>query len=169
LGPRSNGTTSYCTAKLFFPQSVPLVGTLQAFANYFVGFLARPIGAAIFGHCGDRIGRKSTLIATLIVMGVATFLVGLVPSYAVIGIWGAIALTVLRFVQGIGVGGEWEGSVLLGPAPLIATALLARYHSGYAIARYLVACAVVSFVATVYMTDRTNRGIEDRDYVEASA
>jgi MFS family permease len=92
---------------------VPLVGTLQAFAIYFVGFLARPIGAAIFGHYGDRVGRKSTLIVTLVVMGVATFLVGLVPSYAVIGIWGAITLTVLRFVQGIGVGGEWGGSVLL--------------------------------------------------------
>jgi MFS family permease len=105
--------TGLVFAKLFFPQSVPLVGTLQAFAIYFVGFLARPIGAAIFGHYGDRVGRKSTLIVTLIVMGVATFLVGLVPSYAVIGIWGAITLTVLRFIQGIGVGGEWGGSVLL--------------------------------------------------------
>jgi MFS family permease len=108
-----SSVTGLVFAKLFFPQSVPLVGTLQAFAIYFVGFLARPIGAAIFGHYGDRVGRKSTLIVTLIVMGVATFLVGLVPSYAVIGIWGAIALTVLRFVQGIGVGGEWGGSVLL--------------------------------------------------------
>jgi MFS family permease len=405
-----SSVTGLVFAKLFFPQSVPLVGTLQAFAIYFVGFLARPIGAAIFGHYGDRIGRKSTLIATLIVMGVATFLVGVVPPYALIGIWGAIALTVLRFIQGIGVGGEWGGSVLLamewartnkhrgfiaswpqfglpvglflatlvvllfsrmsgesflawgwripfllsivlvgvglyirvgifetpkfaalaagkklarqpifevirrhpkdillsalartgqqapfyvftafvfsygtsvlgmsrdflltamlaaatlscvtnplfgyvsdrfgrkrtyltgvvltavfafayfalldtrspalvflaiavslvphdmmygpqaaliaetfqgrlrysgaslgyqlasvfagGPAPLIATALLARYHSGYAIALYLVACAVVSFIATLYMKDRTNRGIEDRDYIEASA
>jgi MFS family permease len=108
-----SSVTGLVFAKLFFPQSVPLVGTLQAFAIYFVGFLARPIGAAIFGHYGDRVGRKSTLIVTLIVMGVATFLVGLVPSYAVIGIWGAIALTVLRFIQGIGVGGEWGGSVLL--------------------------------------------------------
>jgi MFS family permease len=108
-----SSVTGLVFAKLFFPKSVPLVGTLQAFAIYFVGFLARPIGAAIFGHYGDRIGRKSTLIVTLIVMGVATFLVGLVPSYAVIGIWGAITLTVLRFIQGIGVGGEWGGSVLL--------------------------------------------------------
>src|SRR6202789_613401 len=108
-----SSVTGLVFAKLFFPQSVPLVGTLQAFAIYFVGFLARPIGAAIFGHYGDRVGRKSTLIVTLIVMGVATFLVGLVPSYAVIGIWGAITLTVLRFIQGIGVGGEWGGSVLL--------------------------------------------------------
>jgi MFS family permease len=100
-------------AKLFFPNSDPLVGVLQAFAIYAVGFVARPVGAAIFGHYGDRIGRKATLIATLALMGVATFLVGFVPGYAQIGIWGAIILTVLRFVQGVGVGGEWGGSVLL--------------------------------------------------------
>src|SRR3954449_7669930 len=100
-------------AKRYFPQSDPLTGTLQAFAVYAVGFLARPVGAAIFGHYGDRIGRKSTLIATLILMGAATFLVALVPTYESIGIWGAVLLTVLRFIQGIGVGGEWGGSVLL--------------------------------------------------------
>src|SRR3984893_16297504 len=98
-------------AKLFFPNSDPLVGTLQAFLVYAVGFVARPIGAAICGHFGDRIGRKATLIATLTLMGVATFLVGFVPGYASIGIWGAIILTVLRFIQGVGVGGEWGGSV----------------------------------------------------------
>src|SRR5256885_8013955 len=100
-------------AKLYFPNSDPLVGTLQAFAIYAVGFVARPIGAAIFGHYGDRIGRKSTLIATLIVMGLATFAVAFVPTYASIGIWGAIILTLLRFIQGVGVGGEWGGSVLM--------------------------------------------------------
>ena len=100
-------------AKLYFPQSDPLVGTLQAFAVYAVGFVARPIGAAIFGHYGDRIGRKAALIATLLLMGLATFAVAFVPTYASIGIWGAILLTVLRFVQGVGVGGEWGGSVLL--------------------------------------------------------
>ena len=105
--------TGLVFAKLYFPQSDPLVGTLQAFLIYAVGFVARPVGAAIFGHYGDRIGRKSTLIATLMLMGIATFLVALVPTYASIGIWGAIILTVLRFVQGIGVGGEWGGSVLL--------------------------------------------------------
>jgi metabolite-proton symporter len=105
--------TGLVFAKLYFPKSDPLVGLLQAFAIYAVGFLARPIGAAIFGHYGDRIGRKATLIATLSIMGVATFLVGFVPGYAQIGIWGAVILTVLRFVQGIGVGGEWGGSVLL--------------------------------------------------------
>jgi len=105
--------TGLVFAKLFFPNADPLVGTLEAFAVYAVGFVARPIGAAIFGHYGDRIGRKATLIATLMLMGIATFLVAFVPTYASIGIWGAVILTVLRFVQGIGVGGEWGGSVLL--------------------------------------------------------
>jgi len=105
--------TGLVFAKLYFPESDPLVGTLQAFAIYAVGFVARPIGAAIFGHYGDRIGRKAALIATLLLMGVATFLVAFVPTYAQIGIWGAIILTVLRFIQGVGVGGEWGGSVLL--------------------------------------------------------
>ena len=105
--------TGLVFAKLYFPQSDPVVGTLQAFAIYAVGFIARPVGAAIFGHYGDRIGRKSTLIATLMLMGVATFLVAFVPTYEQIGIWGAVLLTVLRFLQGIGVGGEWGGSVLM--------------------------------------------------------
>jgi len=105
--------TGLVFAKLYFPNSDPLTGTLQAFAIYAVGFVARPVGAAIFGHYGDRIGRKSTLIATLLVMGLATFAVAFVPTYASIGIWGAILLTLLRFIQGIGVGGEWGGSVLL--------------------------------------------------------
>ena len=105
--------TGLVFAKLYFPKADPLVGTLEAFAVYAVGFAARPIGAAIFGHWGDRLGRKSALIATLILMGVATFLVGIVPTYASIGIWGAVLLTLLRFIQGIGVGGEWGGSVLL--------------------------------------------------------
>ncbi len=100
-------------AKLYFPKDDPLTGTLNAFAIYAVGFVARPVGAAIFGHYGDRIGRKSTLIVTLLLMGIATFLVALVPTYGSIGIWGAVILTVLRFVQGVGVGGEWGGSVLM--------------------------------------------------------
>ena len=99
--------------KLFFPNQDPLSATLLAFGTYFVGFIARPVGAAIFGHYGDRIGRKATLIATLLFMGIATFLVAFVPTYSSIGIWGAIILTVLRALQGIGVGGEWGGSVLL--------------------------------------------------------
>ena len=86
---------------------------LEAFAIYFVGFIARPIGAAIFGHYGDRIGRKGALVATLLLTGLATFAVGFVPTYDSIGVWGAVILTVVRFIQGIGVGGEWGGSVLL--------------------------------------------------------
>src|SRR5882724_4623418 len=105
--------TGLVFARLYFPKSDPLVGTFEAFGVYAVGFLARPIGAAIFGHYGDRLGRKAALIATLLLMGSATFLVALVPGYERIGIWGAILLTVLRFIQGIGVGGEWGGSVLL--------------------------------------------------------
>jgi len=99
--------------KLFFPNEDPLTATLNSFAIYFVGFVARPIGAFIFGHYGDRIGRKSTLISTLVLMGVSTFLVAFLPGYASIGVWGAVLLTVLRLLQGIGVGGEWGGSVLL--------------------------------------------------------
>ena len=99
--------------KLYFPNEDPLTATLAAFGTYFIGFVGRPIRAAIFGHYGDRIGRKATLIATLLTMGIATFLIAFVPTYAEIGIWGAVILTVLRMVQGIGVGGEWGGSVLL--------------------------------------------------------
>jgi len=105
--------TGLVFARLYFPRADPFVGTLEAFGVYAVGFVARPIGAAIFGHYGDRLGRKAALIATLLLMGIATFLVALVPGYEHIGIWGAIILTMLRFIQGIGVGGEWGGSVLL--------------------------------------------------------
>jgi MFS family permease len=99
--------------KLFFPNQDALSATLLAFGTYFIGFAARPVGAAIFGHYGDRIGRKATLIATLLFMGLSTFFIAFVPTYADIGIWGAVILTVLRALQGIGVGGEWGGSVLL--------------------------------------------------------
>jgi len=99
--------------KLYFPHEDPLTATLAAFGTYFIGFVGRPIGAAIFGHYGDRIGRKATLIATLLAMGIATFLIAFVPGYASIGIWGAVLLTILRVIQGIGVGGEWGGSVLI--------------------------------------------------------
>src|SRR5690606_33953100 len=96
-----------------FPESHPFVGTLAAFATYFVGFVARPFGAAFFGHFGDRIGRKAALISTLLLMGVATMGIGLVPDYERIGIWGAVLLTLFRIMQGIGVGGEWGGAVLM--------------------------------------------------------
>ena len=100
-------------ANLYFPSSEPLAGTLQAFGIYAVGFVARPVGAALFGHYGDRIGRKVTLIATLLLTGLSTFAVGFVPSYESIGIWGAVILTVVRFIQGLGIGGEWGGATLI--------------------------------------------------------
>jgi metabolite-proton symporter len=99
--------------RLFFPTFDPLVGTLAAFGTYSVGFIARPIGGIIVGHYGDRIGRKSMLVLTLIIMGVATFGIGLLPTYAQIGPWAAVALVTLRLAQGFGVGGEWGGAVLM--------------------------------------------------------
>jgi metabolite-proton symporter len=98
---------------VFFPGESQLAGTLASFATYFVGFAARPVGAAIFGHYGDRLGRKAALIMTLSLMGVATFLMGLLPGYDTIGVLAPILLVLLRIVQGIGVGGEWGGSVLM--------------------------------------------------------
>jgi len=97
----------------FFPGSDPYTGSLLSFSTYFVGFAARPVGAAIFGHIGDRVGRKSSLIATLLLMGISTACIGLVPGYDRIGIWGGVLLTIFRALQGVGVGGEWGGSVLL--------------------------------------------------------
>src|SRR5215472_1885241 len=105
--------TGLVFGKVFFSGSDPMIDTLKAFGVFFIGFVARPIGAAIFGHWGDRLGRKATLIVTLLMTGIATTLVGLVPGYDSIGLWGAIILTLLRLIQGIGVGGEWGGSVLL--------------------------------------------------------
>jgi MFS family permease len=105
--------TGLVFAKTFFPDADPNTGLLNSFGIYFGGFAARPIGAYIFGHYGDRIGRKGALIATLLLMGIATFLVAFVPGYNQVGVWGAVILTFLRVVQGIGVGGEWGGSVLL--------------------------------------------------------
>lgn len=100
-------------SRLFFPSVDPVAGTLAAFATFFVGYAVRPIGAAFFGHFGDRIGRKATLIVTLLLMGVATFLMGLLPTYADIGIWAALLLVLLRICQGMAVAGEWSGAVLL--------------------------------------------------------
>jgi len=99
--------------KIFFPTLSPINGIFAAFSTYFVGFLARPIGGAFFGWFGDRVGRKSTLIATLLLMGIATALIGLLPGYVQIGLAAPILLATLRFLQGAGVGGEWGGSVLL--------------------------------------------------------
>ncbi|MDP9412920.1 MAG: MHS family MFS transporter [Pseudomonadota bacterium] len=99
--------------RLFFPEFDPLTGTLLAFATYALGFVARPVGGVVFGHFGDRIGRKRLLMLSLILMGVATTLIGLLPTYAQIGAWAPIALVMLRLVQGFAVGGEWGGAVLL--------------------------------------------------------
>ena len=99
--------------RLFFPTFSELAGTLAAFATFAVGFVARPVGGLLFGHIGDRIGRKTTLVVTLTMMGVATFLMGLMPTYAVIGVWAPILMVVLRFAQGLAVGGEWGGAVLM--------------------------------------------------------
>jgi metabolite-proton symporter len=99
--------------KLFFPNFDPLVGTLLAYTTFFVGFISRPIGGIIFGHYGDRIGRKAVLVLTILIMGVATFLIGLLPTYASVGIWAPVMLLFLRIFQGIGIGGEWGGAVLM--------------------------------------------------------
>jgi len=99
--------------KLFFPNFDPLIGTIAAFATFSVGFIARPIGGIVFGHYGDRIGRKKMLYITLLIMGLATALIGLLPTYNSIGIWAPILLVVLRLAQGFGLGGEWGGAVLM--------------------------------------------------------
>ena len=99
--------------KLFFPEFDPLTGTLLAFATYALGFVARPVGGVVFGHFGDRIGRKRLLMLSLILMGVATIFIGLLPTYAQVGIWAPIGLIALRLVQGFAVGGEWGGAVLM--------------------------------------------------------
>lgn len=99
--------------KLYFPTLDPLAGTLSAYGTFAVGFVARPLGGIVFGHYGDRRGRKEMLVWSLLIMGVATAAIGFVPSYARIGVWAPILLVVLRFIQGFGVGGEWGGAVLL--------------------------------------------------------
>ncbi len=99
--------------KLFFPSFAPATGTLAAFGTYAVGFAARPLGGIVFGHFGDRLGRKTMLMLTMIVMGGGTFLVGCLPGFAQIGIWAPLLLILLRFVQGFGLGGEWGGAVLM--------------------------------------------------------
>ena len=99
--------------RLFFPTFDPLMGTLASLATYSVGFVARPIGGIVIGHYGDTIGRKSMLVLTLLIMGVATFLIGVLPTYETLGPWAAVLLVLLRVAQGFGVGGEWGGAVLM--------------------------------------------------------
>lgn len=99
--------------KVFYPDIAPAAGILASFATFWVGFLARPLGGVLFGHLGDRLGRKNVLVATLLLMGVATTLIGVLPSYASIGMAAPIALVVLRAAQGLAVGGEWAGATLM--------------------------------------------------------
>src|SRR5215210_5340920 len=108
-----NSAAALVFNRLFFPQFDPLTGTLLAFATYALGFVARPLGGIVFGHYGDRIGRKRLLMFSLILMGVATVLIGLLPTYGAIGIWAPAGLILLRLVQGFAVGGEWGGAVLM--------------------------------------------------------
>ena len=99
--------------QLFFPSFEPLVGTLLAFTTYAVGFVSRPLGGVVFGHYGDRIGRKNVLVITLLLMGIATMVIGLLPTYATLGVWSTVLLVAMRFLQGLGLGGEWGGAVLM--------------------------------------------------------
>ena len=111
--------TLYTTAtalvfnKIFFPSYDPLIGSLAAFTTYFVGYCGRPLGGILFGHFGDRVGRKIMLLITLMIMGIGTFLIGLIPPYAQIGIWAPILLVLLRILQGIGIGGEYGGGMTM--------------------------------------------------------
>jgi len=99
--------------QVFFPSFDPLVGTILAFSTYAVGYVSRPVGGFIFGHLGDVAGRKAVLVTTLVIMGVTTALMGMLPGYASWGIWSPVLLVALRFIQGIALGGEWAGAVLL--------------------------------------------------------
>src|SRR3989442_7987256 len=143
--------------KLFFPTFAPLTGTMAAFATYAVGFAARPVGGIVFGHYGDKLGRKTMLYLTLLIMGAATTAIGLLPTYATIGIWAPILLVAMRLLQGLGIGGEWGGAGLMaiGHAPphrpgfygswpqmgvaigLLLSTLVFRHFSGYPEATFL--------------------------------
>ncbi|MBV9251937.1 MAG: MFS transporter, partial [Acetobacteraceae bacterium] len=111
--------TLYATAtalvfnRIFFLTKDPLVGSLAAFATFFIGYCARPLGGVIFGHFGDRVGRRNMLLITVLIMGLGTFFIGLIPSYATIGIWAPVLLILLRLLQGIGIGGEYGGGMVM--------------------------------------------------------
>src|SRR5438093_2554033 len=137
--------------RLYFPTFDPLAGTLAAFGTYTVGFVARPIGGIVIGHYGDRIGRKSMLVLTLIIMGVSTFGIGLLPTYAQIGPWAAVGLVALRLAQGFGVGGEWGGAVLMAVehAPAGARGFYGSWPQIGVPAGLLLSTAVFSLVSTL--------------------
>jgi MFS family permease len=103
----------FCFWSPFFPSTDPLISTLAAFATYAVGFLARPLGGIVFGHIGDKVGRKKALVITILIVGLGTFCIGLLPTYEKIGIWAPVLLILIRVLQGFGVGGEQAGAVLM--------------------------------------------------------
>ena len=137
--------------KLFFPEFDPLTGTLLAFATYALGFVARPVGGVVFGHFGDRIGRKRLLMLSLVLMGIATILIGLLPTYAQIGVWAPIALIALRLVQGFAVGGEWGGAVLMAAehGDAVRRGFWASWPQAGVPAGNLLAAAVLAIMAAV--------------------
>lgn len=140
--------------QLFFPDFDPRIGTMLAFATFAVGFVARPLGGVIFGHFGDKIGRKKVLILTLEIMGIATVAIGLIPSYATIGIWAPVLLILCRLAQGIGLGGEWGGAVLMSfeSAPAHKRAFYASLPQIGMSVGLLLASGVIGF-ASMLLTD----------------
>src|SRR5260221_8935201 len=152
--------TLYATAtalvfnKIFFPSFDPLVGSLAAFATFFIGYCARPLGGILFGHFGDRTGRRNMLLLTVLIMGVGTFLIGLMPTYEQIGIWAPILLLVLRLAQGIGIGGEYGGGMVMAiehAPPKIRAFCSSVVHIGLP-AGFLLPIALMGFLASA-LTD----------------
>jgi MFS transporter, MHS family, shikimate and dehydroshikimate transport protein len=144
--------------KVFFPKEDPFVGLLLAYATFAVGFVARPIGGIIFGHFGDKIGRKSMLVITLLIMGISTFLIGLLPTYASIGVWAPILLLTLRICQGLGLGGEWGGAVLM------AVEYAPKEHRGYFGSWPQIGVPAGLFLATIVVAILT--GLSDTAFLE---
>ncbi|MDT0196468.1 MFS transporter [Arthrobacter sp. AB6] len=145
---------------VFFKDSDPQLAVLASFGTYTVGFLARPLGGVIFGHMGDRIGRKAALISTLLIMGFGTLAIGMLPTYEQIGIWAPILLVVLRIVQGIGVGGEWGGAVLIAmeAAPKEKRGFYAAWPGFGVPVALLISTGVISFVSAVTGDDFVGSG-----------
>ena len=140
--------------RLFFPTFDPFVGTLSAFATFAVGFVARPLGGVVFGHFGDRVGRKTMLIYSLVIMGVATFATGLLPTYDTAGVWAPLLLVLMRTAQGIGLGGEWAGAVLMAVehSPPERRGLAGSWVQMGALAGLLLSTLVFTLVTT-FLTD----------------
>ena len=136
---------------IFFPQGDPTAATLQSLATFAIAFVARPIGSAVFGHFGDRVGRKATLVASLLTMGISTVVIGLLPGYATIGIFAPLLLALARFGQGLGLGGEWGGAALLAAAAIfyavnypasVSAAATTRQLPIYSVERSQKVCAI---------------------------